>query len=82
MTARDIELASRPPQVIAADQTEEDDQERTQRTNYHQLDRVIVHVADATAIPAMTDVMRRMLTRRHNNVVDFEITVLELLLQQ
>ncbi len=82
VTARDIELASRPNQVIAADQTEEDDQERAERTNYHQLDRVIVHVADATAIPAMTDVMRRMLTRRHNNVVDFEITVPELLLQQ
>jgi putative ABC transport system permease protein len=82
VTMRDIELASRPTQVITAEQTEEDEEERAERTNYHQLDRVIVHVADASAIPGITDVMRRMLTRRHNGVVDFEITVPELLLQQ
>ena len=82
VTARDIELASRAGVVITAEQNQEDDEERAERTNYHQLDRVIVHVADASAIPGIVDVMRRMLTRRHNNVVDFEITVPELLLQQ
>ena len=82
VTARDIELASRPNVVVTNEQNEEDDDERAERTNYHQLDRIVIHVADATAVPAIVDVMRRMLTRRHNNVVDFEITVPELLLQQ
>jgi putative ABC transport system permease protein len=82
VTARDIELASRTGVVINAEQNQEDDEQRAERTNYHQLDRVILHVADATVIPGLVDVMRRMLTRRHNNVVDFEITVPELLLQQ
>src|SRR6185312_8485108 len=31
---------------------------------------------------AVSDVIRRMLQRRHNNVVDFEITIPELLLKQ
>jgi putative ABC transport system permease protein len=82
VTARDIELASRTGVVLTAEQNQEDETKRAERTNYHQLDRVILHVADATAIPGIVDVMRRMLTRRHNNVVDFEITVPELLLQQ
>ena len=33
-------------------------------------------------VPPVADVIRRMLTRRHNNVVDFEIIVPELLLKQ
>jgi putative ABC transport system permease protein len=82
VTALDIERAGRATQVVAAEQNQEDDDERAERTNYHQLDRIVIHVADATAIPGIVDVMRRMLARRHNNVVDFEITVPELLLQQ
>ena len=82
VTARDIELASRPGVVVTTEQNQEDDETRAERTNYHQLDRIVIHVADPTAIPGIVDVMRRMLTRRHNNVVDFEITVPELLLQQ
>jgi len=41
-----------------------------------------VQVDRAAAVPQVADVMRRMLTRRHNEVVDFEITVPELLLKQ
>jgi putative ABC transport system permease protein len=82
VTVRDIELASRPGVVVTTEQNQEDDEARAERTNYHQLDRIVIHVADATVIPGIVDVMRRMLTRRHNSVVDFEITVPELLLQQ
>ncbi len=82
VTARDIELASRSGVVITAEQNTEDEDDRAERANYHQLDRIIIHVADASSVPAVVDVMRRMLTRRHNNVVDFEIMVPELLLQQ
>lgn len=60
----------------------EDEEKRAERTNYHQLDRVIVRVADAKAVPGVASIMQRMLERRHNGVVDFEITVPEELLRQ
>ncbi len=68
--------------VPTRDSTETDD-ERAEKRNYHQLDKVIVQVDKSTrrARPSPI-VMRRMLQRRHNDVTDFEITVPELLLQQ
>lgn len=50
--------------------------------NYHQLDRLIVQVRDSKHILPVADILSRMLERRHNRVVDFEIIVPELLLQQ
>jgi len=42
----------------------------------------VVRVSEASVVPSVADVIRRMLTRRHNEVTDFEITVPELLLKQ
>lgn len=50
--------------------------------NYHQLDRMIVRVQDTNQMSTIADIMSRMLQRRHNEVVDFEIIVPEILLQQ
>lgn len=50
--------------------------------NYHQLDRLIVHVGNSDFLPQVADVIARMLKRRHNRVVDFELRVPELLLKQ
>lgn len=50
--------------------------------NYHQLDKLIVKVTDTQYSGAIADVLSRMLKRRHNDVVDFEIIVPEQLLQQ
>lgn len=50
--------------------------------NYHQIDRLIVQVSDTDYSVPAADVIRRMLQRRHNTVVDFEVIVPELLLQQ
>lgn len=50
--------------------------------NYHQLDKLIVRVSDNRFSVPISDIMRRMLTRRHNGVIDFEVIVPELLLQQ
>lgn len=50
--------------------------------NYHQLDRLVVQVKESEAVTATTDVILRMLKRRHNEVVDFEITIPEQLLKQ
>ena len=51
-------------------------------TNYNQLDRIVVQVNETEQINSSTEVLSRMLTRRHSNVKDFEITVPELLLKQ
>src|SRR5690625_6340474 len=50
--------------------------------NYHQLDRAIVRVTDSSYSTQIAEIISRMLERRHNDVVDFEIIVPELLLQQ
>lgn len=50
--------------------------------NYNQLDKMIVKVTDTKYSGQIADVISRMLKRRHNDVVDFEIIVPEQLLQQ
>ncbi len=51
-------------------------------TNYNQLDRIVVQVNETEQINSSTEVISRMMARRHSNVKDFEITVPELLLKQ
>ena len=82
VTQQDVEQASRDFNPDGGQGDQEDPEARAERLNYHQLDRVVVRVADAAAVGNVAEVVRRMLTRRHNEVVDFEITVPELLLKQ
>jgi putative ABC transport system permease protein len=63
-------------------QAEETEEQRAERTNLNQLDRIIVRVQEASKVPGVAELLQRMLARRHNQVIDFEITVPELLLQQ
>lgn len=51
-------------------------------TNYHQLDRLVIHVREAKQLTLITDFVARLLKRRHQGVIDFEIRVPELLLKQ
>jgi putative ABC transport system permease protein len=51
-------------------------------TNYHQLDRIVVQVMETEQLTPTTEILSRMMLRRHLNVKDFEITVPELLLKQ
>jgi putative ABC transport system permease protein len=51
-------------------------------SNYHQLDRVIVQVKDSEELSPSTELLARLLMRRHEQVKDFEVTVPELLLKQ
>jgi putative ABC transport system permease protein len=82
LTQQDIEAASKRVNVTVNGEDEESDDQRAERTNHHQIDRIIVRVADAREVPTVAEITRRMLERRHNTVVDFEITVPELLLKQ
>jgi putative ABC transport system permease protein len=79
VTQQEMEIAARA--FNSTDSSETDD-ERAEKRNYNQLDKVIVQVDKSAAVTSVADVMRRMLQRRHNDVTDFEISVPELLLQQ
>lgn len=51
-------------------------------TNKNQLDKIVVQVDDSDNLDVTTTLLKRMLLRRHSEIVDFEITVPELLLKQ
>jgi putative ABC transport system permease protein len=51
-------------------------------TNYNQLDRIIVQMADTELLNPTTEILSRMILRRHQGVKDYEITVPEMLLKQ
>ena len=51
-------------------------------TNYHQLDRIVVQVAETEQLQPTVDIISRLLHRRHSEVKDVEITVPEMLLKQ
>jgi len=51
-------------------------------SNYHQLDKIIIQVNETEDLTSSTEIISRMLFRRHQEVKDFEITVPELLLKQ
>ena len=50
--------------------------------NTNQLDKLIVQVEESDQLDATTEIVNKFLLRRHQNVVDFEIKVPELLLKQ
>lgn len=50
--------------------------------NYHQLDKLVVQLEKTEELGIATKILQRMLKRRHYDVVDFEISIPELLLKQ
>ena len=82
VTQQEMELAAKESNSGGSSDSTETDDQRAEKRNYHQLDKVIVQVDKASVVSSVADVVRRMLQRRHNDVTDFEITVPELLLKQ
>ncbi|RED46088.1 ABC transporter permease [Seonamhaeicola aphaedonensis] len=57
--------------------------QRIPRGNYHQIDKLTVQVSNSNELKATAEVLSKMLRRRHNDVLDFEITIpIQLLKQQ
>ncbi len=58
-------------------------QNKLARGNYHQIDKLTVQVNNSNELKATAEVLSKMLKRRHNDVLDFEITIpIQLLKQQ
>lgn len=51
-------------------------------TNKNQLDKIVVQVDNSENLDVTTTLLQQMILRRHSGIVDFEITVPELLLKQ
>jgi putative ABC transport system permease protein len=79
ITQQEMEIAARSFNSVDSSET---DEQRAEKRNNHQLDKVIVQVDQSNRVTAVAEVVRRMMQRRHNDVTDFEISVPELLLKQ
>jgi putative ABC transport system permease protein len=67
---------------LAKAEEDKNENRESKDLNYHQLDRVVVHIKESDYIQPSTEIISRLLQRRHNHVEDFEILVPELLLKQ
>ncbi|MBB3700114.1 ABC transporter permease [Flammeovirga yaeyamensis] len=74
VTKSDIQKAS-------ADAAQGKEQEN-KNVNYHQLDKVVIQMAESQHLSLAAEVLQKMLTRRHYDKVDFEISIPEMLLKQ
>lgn len=52
------------------------------KKNYHQLDRLVIQVSETPKMASTAEIVSRMLERKHNGVIDYEIEIPELLLKQ
>ncbi len=50
--------------------------------NLNQLDKIIVQVKETEHLTSTSQILTRLILRRHNNLYDFEVTIPELLLKQ
>jgi putative ABC transport system permease protein len=57
-------------------------EESKAKENYNQLDRLVINVENSEMMQPTSEVIDRILKRRHNKVEDFEIIVPELMLKQ
>ena len=56
---------------------------RIPRGNYHQIDKLTVQVSSSEKLNSTANLLSRMLKRKHNDVLDFEISIpIQLLKQQ
>lgn len=72
---------------ISAEQLEKARREKEEEanitiSNYHQIDRLVVQVNESEQLSPTAEVLNRFLKRRHRDVVDYQITIPELLLKQ
>ena len=66
----------------AANNENNESQVQLKPANYHQLDKLVIQVSETENLTAVAEIVSRLLERRHYNVVDFQVTIPELLLKQ
>lgn len=67
---------------IASNDINKGNNDRKKVENYHQLDKIVVKVSESVDAESTASVIFNLLKRKHNNQVDFELDVPELLIKQ
>jgi putative ABC transport system permease protein len=77
-------VSSEDIRKAAMEQGEETEEGATpkKKENYHQIDRLVVTVEEGADMYAVADIIRRMMQRRHNDVIDTEVKIPEEVLAQ
>ncbi len=79
----DVHIDLRGRRMIIISGNQNGPKKRIARGNYHQIDRLTVQVNNSNELKATAEVISKMLKRRHNDMLDFEITIpINLLKQQ
>ena len=68
--------------VIIGGGSSDDEEDSSVPVNYHQIDRITMQVEETELLTPVAEITSRYLERRHYDVVDYEITIPELLLKQ
>ena len=68
--------------MVSATANTASDESETEKKNYHQLDRLVIQVDETAMLQPTSEILQRLLKRRHYDVVDYEIEIPELLLKQ
>ncbi|WP_044205145.1 ABC transporter permease [Flammeovirga sp. OC4] len=69
-------------QQAAREENRNNDDVEKKPSNYHQLDKVVIQMSESKELALASEVLQRMLTRRHFDKIDFEISIPEMLLKQ
>jgi len=75
-------LRFRNRSLVRADEIERQGGQSSGNENLNQLDKIIVQVKETEQLTVTSEILSRMLLRRHNDLYDFDITIPELLLKQ
>lgn len=54
----------------------------TKTASFNQLDKIVVQVKESSLLNTSSEIIKRMLLRKHNDIEDFEVIIPELLLKQ
>lgn len=68
--------------VIISGNNNEESATELEKKNYHQLNRLVIQVKETSQLKSTSEVLSRMLQRRHYEMIDYEIEIPELLLKQ
>jgi putative ABC transport system permease protein len=77
-----LRLASQRSRGRGFGNAEETEETEDDKTNYHQLDRLVIQVEATELLSPSAEIISRLLERKHYNVIDYEIEIPELLLKQ
>ena len=82
ITTEALRLANLRSQGVIFLTGNESEESELEKKNYHQLDRLVIQVEETNKLQPVAEIMSRLLTRKHYEMVDFEIEIPELLLKQ